>query len=79
MLAERPVKPDYRAEQPAATQDQEQAADHQEAFVERPGWPTQQVGILLLLQFLDGTRKSQEQQRRHNEHGSSRSHVDAAN
>lgn len=56
MAAERPVKPEYCAEQPAATQDQEQAADHQQAFVERPGRPTQQVGILL--HFLNSTRKS---------------------
>lgn len=55
MLAGRPVKPEYGAEQPAATQEQQQAGDHQEAFVERPRWPTQQhMGflLLLLLQFL---------------------------
>lgn len=52
MLAERPAKPGYCAEQPDAAQDQEQAADHQEAFVERPRRPTQQVGFLLLLRFL---------------------------
>lgn len=50
MLAGRPVEPEYGAEQPAGTQEQQQAADHQEAFVEGPRWPTQQqVGLLLLL------------------------------
>lgn len=48
MLAGRPVKPEDGAEQPAATQEQQQAADQQEAFVEGPRWPTQQqVGFLL--------------------------------
>lgn len=52
MLAKRSVKPEYGTEQPANTKDQQQAADHQEASVERPRWLTgQQVGFLLL-QFL---------------------------
>lgn len=59
MLAWRPVKPEDGAEQPAATQEQQQAADHQEAFVEGPRWPMQQqVGfVLLLLRFLKTQRK----------------------
>lgn len=57
MMAVRPVKPEYGAEQPAATQEQQQAADHQEAFVERPRWPTQQQVGFLLLQFLKTQRK----------------------
>lgn len=53
MLAGRPVKPEDGAEQPDATQEQQQAADQQEGFVEGPRWPTQQqVGFVLPLQVL---------------------------
>lgn len=58
ILAKRSVKPEYGAEKPANTKDQQQAADHQEASVERPGRLTgQQVGFLLL-RFLQNTGKS---------------------
>lgn len=52
MLAGGPVEPEYGAEQPPATQDEQQGADQQEAFVERPRRPAQQQPGFLLLPFL---------------------------